>query len=372
MEIKHLFYHERGKALRCRYAVMAVAILFLSGCTNIGPKTVPRDRFDYNTAISDSWKEQTLLNIVRIRYADMPLFVEVASVVSGYTLEGSVNLGGNVSSQGGVNSDLFSVGTSGKYTDRPTITYAPITGQKFNASFMTPIPPRLILFLMQSGWPIDAIFPLTVESVNGLRSRMAGGSNQREGDAGFYRVVALLRQIQKSGAVGMKIVKQGNQDESTVMFFYRENITPEIMAAFTELRGLLGLESGVGEMTVSYGFLPATDREIAMLTRSMMQIMIALATQVAVPPEHVTEGRTVPALAGDENFKDDLGQFIKIDSGTGKPQNAYVAVQYKDHWFWVDDRDFKSKRAFAFLMILFSLTESGGQKDLPLVTIPAG
>ena len=244
MEIKNLFYHARGKALRCRYAVMAVAILFLSGCTNIGPKTVPRDRFDYNTAISDSWKEQTLLNIVRIRYADMPLFVEVASVVSGYTLEGSVNLGGNVSSQGGVNSDLFSVGTSGKYTDRPTITYAPITGQKFNASFMTPIPPRLILFLMQSGWPIDAIFPLTVESVNGLRSRMAGGSNQREGDAGFYRVVALLRQIQKSGAVGMKIVKQGNQDESTVMFFYRENITPEIMAAFAELRGLLGLESG--------------------------------------------------------------------------------------------------------------------------------
>ncbi len=40
-----------------------IALLF-TGCTNIGPKTVPRDRFDYNTAISDSWKEQTLLNMV--------------------------------------------------------------------------------------------------------------------------------------------------------------------------------------------------------------------------------------------------------------------------------------------------------------------
>ena len=35
-----------------------------TGGTTIGPDPVPRDRFDYNTAIADSWKEQTLLNIV--------------------------------------------------------------------------------------------------------------------------------------------------------------------------------------------------------------------------------------------------------------------------------------------------------------------
>jgi hypothetical protein len=109
-----------------------------------------------------------------------------------------------------------------------------------------------------------------------------------------------------------------------------------------------------------------------MLTRSMMQIMTALATQVTVPPRHAAEGRTLPTIAGSENFNEDPAQFIKINSGTEKPGNAYTAVKYRAHWFWVDDRDFKSKRAFAFLMILFSLTESGGQKDLPLVTIPAG
>ena len=117
MKRRQLFYPDSKKSMRYWIAVAAVLILSFSGCANIGPKTVPRDRFDYNTAISDSWKEQTLLNIVKLRYADMPLFVEVASVVSGYTLEGSVNLGGNVSSQGGVNSDLLSLGTSGKYTD---------------------------------------------------------------------------------------------------------------------------------------------------------------------------------------------------------------------------------------------------------------
>jgi hypothetical protein len=129
-----------------RLLKLIVVCLLLVGCSNMGPKTVPRDRFDYNTAISDSWKVQTLLNIVKLRYADMPLFVEVASVVSGYTLEGSVNLGGTVSSESAVQGDFLALGTAGKYTDRPTITYAPITGAKFNENFMTPIPPKSVLF----------------------------------------------------------------------------------------------------------------------------------------------------------------------------------------------------------------------------------
>jgi len=56
--------------------------LFFSGYSTIGPKTMPCDRFDYNTAISDAWKEQTLVNVVKPRCADMPFFVEAASVVS--------------------------------------------------------------------------------------------------------------------------------------------------------------------------------------------------------------------------------------------------------------------------------------------------
>ena len=66
--------------------LVVMTSLALAGCSGMGPGTVPRDRFDYNRAIANSWKEQTLLNIVKLRYLDMPLFVEVASVVSGYTL----------------------------------------------------------------------------------------------------------------------------------------------------------------------------------------------------------------------------------------------------------------------------------------------
>jgi len=358
--------------MKNRFWIALVTILLLAGCTNIGPQTVPRDRFDYNTAIADSWKQQTLLNIVKLRYADMPLFVEVASVVSGYTLEGSVNLGGTVSSESAVQGDFLSLGTSGTYTDRPTITYAPITGAKFNESFMTPIPPKAILFLLQSGWPADMIFPIVMDSVNGLRSRVAAGANQRRGDPAFYRLVALLREVQKSGVLGMRIIKETDRKETTVLFFHSKNISPKLAAALQEINELLELDPNRQETTVTYGLIPSSDQEIAMLTRSTLQIMVDLATQIDVPGEHVADGRTVPSPAPPEAGAETIEQLIHIKSGVDKPDAAFVAVRYEDHWFWIDKRDFRSKRTFAFLMILFSLTETGGREGLPLVTIPAG
>ena len=358
--------------MRYRIFISLVAILWFTGCTHIGPQNVPRDRFDYNTAISDSWKEQTLLNIVKLRYADMPLFVEVASVVSGYTLEGSVNLGGTVSSESAVQGDFFSLGTAGKYTDRPTITYVPITGSKFNESFMSPIPPKSILFLLQSGWPADMIFPIAVDSINGLRSRVAAGVNQRLGDPDFYRVVVLLREIQKSGSVGMRVIKETDQKQTTVLFFHGRNIDPETVALIAEFKHLLGLDPEKKELTVTYGPVQQNNQEMALLTRSTLQIMLTLANQIDVPAEHVADGRTIPSLSPPESAEEKVGQLINIKSGIDKPEYAFTAVKYEDHWFWIDKRDFRSKRTLAFLMIVFSLTETGGNESLPLVTIPSG
>ena len=73
--------------------------LALSGCHSIGPRTVTADRFDYSSAISDSWKQQILLNIVKIRYLDLPVFVDVTSVVAGYSLQTGVSTSGTLSTK---------------------------------------------------------------------------------------------------------------------------------------------------------------------------------------------------------------------------------------------------------------------------------
>ena len=345
-----------------------VTVLFLSGCTHMGPTTVPRDRFDYNTAISDSWKEQTLLNIVKIRYIDMPLFVDVASIVSGYTLQSSVNLKGQVSSENTVQGDFASIGTSGTFIDRPTITYTPITGQQFNKSFMTPIPPGSILFMIQSGWPADLIYSLTVDSVNGLRGRISAGVNARPSDRGFDRVVQLFRKIQQSGAVGMRIIKEDELKETTVMFFHRKNVPEDIQDNMKEVSTLLGLQPGIQEARVGYGLIQKDDTEIAMLTRSMLQIMIELASQINVPQEHITKHWTLPT----EFSEDEDSYLIRVNHSKEKPEDAFVTVKHHDYWFYIDRGDMISKRTFTFLMILFSVTETGGKEGLPLVTIPSG
>ena len=351
--------------------LLLVLLLSMTGCTSIGPESVTRDRFDYNTAISDSWKEQTLLNIVKLRYADMPLFVEVASIVSGYTLERAVSVNGILSSSTAIQGDSLSLGGNGKYTDRPTITYVPITGTQFNKSFMTPIPPGAVLFLMQAGWSAELIFPLTVDAVNGLRSQMPAGSNQRRGDQEYYRVIELMRQIQLSGAIGMRIKEAAKLKDTTVLFIQKEGLEPEVRAARQELTGLLGLRSDAREIHINYGLIPDGDDVIAMQTRSMLQMMIQLATNIDVPPEHVAEGRTVPTMAT-TGSNTEHRKLMDIHHSKERPADPFIAVEYRDYWYWVDDRDFRSKRTFAFLMILFSLSETGGKEGLPLVTIPSG
>lgn len=345
-----------------------IAVISVAACTNIGPKTIPRDRFDYNRAISNSWKEQTLLNIVKLRYADMPLFVDILSVVSGYTLESEVNILGSRSSSNSVQGNSATVGGRATFTDRPTISYAPITGGQFNKSFMTPIPPRSVLFLLQSGWAADMIFPLTVDSINGLRSQIAAGARERTGDDEFYRVVELLRQIQLEGATGMQLQRDELSNESALLIIHKKALGEEGRAAFAEFDSLLGLRPGLQAVSVKYGYLPENDTEIAMITYSMLQIIIKLATQIEVPAEHAASGRTIPTAT----FASSGGnrRLVRITSSEDKPENAFVAVNYRGYWYSIDDRDFASKSVFTFVMILFSLTESGDHAPLPIITIP--
>src|SRR5678815_3543967 len=116
-----------------------VSGLTVTGCSHLGPKTVAVDRFDYGAAIGESWKQQTLLNIVKLRYMDLPVFMDVASVVSGYSMQTGVSVNGTLSSEKAIQGNFASIGGQAIFTDRPTITYVPMTGDKFLRGLVTPI-----------------------------------------------------------------------------------------------------------------------------------------------------------------------------------------------------------------------------------------
>jgi hypothetical protein len=361
------FGFQKNRAHRfCLILIAATSGLGLSGCTRFGAEVLPKDRSAYNEAISSSWKEQTLLNIVKLRYLEAPVFLDVASIVSGYTLERNVSMSGQLSSSDAIQRNSFGGGAGARLTDRPTITYAPLTGERFNRQLLTPIPPDRILFLIQSGWPADLILEITTEAINGLRAQKTGGLSARAGDPGYYRVLELMREVQLSGAISMRIRESKDEGRSTALILRRNKIEEETIRAGQEIIQLLGLHPDIEEMVVEYGFIASGDSEISMATRSILTIMFEMAMQADVPVADTEAGFCAVALAEAKH------RNFHIHVSEEEPEAASVAVFYRDHWFYIADNDLSSKRVFAFLMLLFSVTEGGANEGLPLVTIPAG
>ncbi len=112
--------------IRPTVSVMALLMLYLTGCATIGPGSVTRDRFAYTDAISQSWQKQMLLNMVKIRYSDSPVFLEVASIISQYGLETELNA--SFSWNDFLPGNTQKVGGRGRYIERPTVTYQPLMG----------------------------------------------------------------------------------------------------------------------------------------------------------------------------------------------------------------------------------------------------
>src|SRR4029077_11211873 len=139
------------------------------------------------------------------RYMDLPVFVDVSSIVSGYSMQTGVTVNGTVSSTRAIQGDFANIGGQAIYTDRPTITYVPMTGEKFLRGLITPIDPKNVFFLLQSGYAADFILSLAVESLNGVRNRSTAGGTIRDADPEFIRALSLLREVQAAGAFGMRV-----------------------------------------------------------------------------------------------------------------------------------------------------------------------
>jgi len=351
-------------------AVALVGVVGLTGCKHLGPRTVAADRFDYSSAIADSWKQQTLLNIVKIRYMDLPVFVDVASIVNGYSIQTGVNVNGTLSSEAAAQGNFASIGGTAIYTDRPTITYVPLTGEKFLRGLITPIDPKNVFFLLQSGYSADFILGMAVESLNGVRNRSTAGGAVREADPEFLRALNLLREVQAAGAFGMRVEEEKDAGSTGVVFFRRDDVPPEIAEKGVEIRRLLKLPADPQKFVLTYSPARGGSNELAVNSRSMLQIMQAFASHLDVPAAHLKDHSAWPSLEN-ADATESSQHNVRIYSGKDKPAGAFTAVRYRGYWFWVDNGDLVTKRALTVVMFFFTLADTGAGEKLPLVTIPA-
>jgi hypothetical protein len=165
--------------------------------------------------------------------------------------------------------------------------------------------------------------------------------------------------------MGLRMAK----GEQTVAMFLRPSVE-ESAAPNRKIRELLGLNAVAHEFSIVSGAFPENDGEIAILPRSVLQVLVDFGSYIDVPAADLADGSVYRPQRTPEQERL-FPSLLNVRHGSSRPDTAYVSVRYRNQWFWIDDRDHQSKGVFGFLMMMFSLTENVGTQSAPVVTVPA-
>jgi hypothetical protein len=370
----------RRRTLLCHLgrALLALSIVCGSGCHSMGPRTIEGARFDYNDAIIRSFDHQMLLNLVRLRYQDSIFFLDLSSVVASYRrdVNASIAPNGTVAPTPGFG---WGASTGGSYGETPTISYVPLQGEDFAKRLLAPIQPSAILLLSRSGWGFERLFLCTVQQLNELLNGSAIGGvapKQVRHYTRFQRVARLLRELQEDGFIQLNTLAETQGSVALTAGPIPMDEAAEAKAA--EIRDLLklsGAKGADGAIPVEAPSFPRSPAQVELTGRSFLGVMTFLAQHIDVPESHVRAGLVRMTLGPDGKPFDwnELSQgLFHVHSGTSEPASAYLKVEYRDHWFWIDDTDLDAKGTYTLLAQLFSLQAATGRiQGAPVLTIPA-
>ena len=347
----------------------ALAGLLLVGCAaQVGPRTVPPARFDYSEALARSWDQQLLLNLVRLRYRDTPLFLDVGSVVTSYSLGLAASASGAWALPGG---DQAAVGANAAYEEHPTVTYAPLQGADFVTRLLSPISPSNLVLLSQSGWSIERLLLCCVQKVNDLRNAVAAAGPTPDyvpTFADFQALARLLRKLQIAGLVEAEV----DADQQTILLHLGRTPAGPLEEDLREVRRLLGASAGLTTFRITADLVRKKEEEIAVTGRSLLSVLFYLSQAVEVPERDEREGRvTVTRDAAGQRFDwaQVTGNLLRVRASAEPPANAAVRVRYRGAWFYIADDDLSSKTTFSLLTYLYSLKAGSKEMQEPVLTL---
>ena len=207
---------------------LTFVLTLAAACGSIGPRTMDKDQLDYGDSIANNWKNQMLSNIVKLRFVDMPVFVDVGSIVAGYSMESQVSgrLGFSDSFTG---SDSQGLSAGGKFTDRPTITYMPKTGDDYLRSLLAPVEPKNLLALIQAGYNAEMLFTWSIEAINGVQNYSGTEKTRLDPDPEFYELAGLMSEMQSLGAVAWQFDTNPDTGHDVLLIMRSDGMDEEII-----------------------------------------------------------------------------------------------------------------------------------------------
>lgn len=352
-------------------AACLAAAMALSSCTSFGAQALQANRKPYNVAIQSTNDEQMLLNLARLRYRDTPFFLQVTSVATQFVFNPSAEVSGDLAESG---PGKLGLKAGVAYEENPTITYSPLQGNEFVERLLSPIPVETVLLLFHTGWSIERILRVCVQRLNNVKNApSASGPTPTYVPEyeDFAKVAKAFRLLQRRDALIIGY-EQRDGERVLVMRIRGDAVSwPETRLIARKL----GLLEGRDRYTVVPHRVTEGEDRIGMETRSIMGVLFYLSQGVEVPAADEERGVVTVTRYEDGrafDWANVTGNLLRVRSQATRPAQAAVTVNYRGHWFYIDDADLQSKSTFALLAQLFALQAGKIERIQPLFTLPLG
>lgn len=412
------FPQPRTFACRTFHLVFVLAFCISTmGC--FGPMALQHSRLRYNESYRLTNDQEILLNIVRLRYADSPVFIDLPNITSQFQAS-ATGLGvGGVDGQGPGPTRL---GLGEIFLkDAPTLSFTPRSGQQIGRRLMAPLTAEL-LRTVSPGSNTELFLLAAVNNMNDVRNAPMATSldpSEPENNETFRQVAALFRGLQSRGAVELRTAtfdtdkyaqlplaqvrgkdlleatqngKVFRAEGDQAHLIKREKILvltiqPREVDSFEvqELARLLGLKPGRSyykivtqenddiEPDEPPGIQSGDTIYVGM--RSLWQLMTFLSKGVEVPPEHYQKGVVSTIVASDGTVHDwsELTRgFFRVRVSKHRPWKYDVAVKFRGYWFYITESDIRTRATLSLLELILELQESESERTGPLLTLPVG
>ena len=364
------------------WVIAALFAVTLTGCS-LGPQVMKGNRLDYNVSVQRSNNEELLVNIVRARYVEPLFFLQVGSISSSFGYSSQVGLTGTVferaQNQSYLNFITPSLGAG--FSENPTITYSPLQGEKMVRQLQSELHLDRFLTLVRTGYSLEALIWLTVIQIGNIGNFGVTDENNAGSYSKFLDLAQLLGKMQKRGDLEFLTVKKNEECTGclTMQLRYLDKKEAEDVECLLDVRPeRISTRDGRLVSVVSLSsvrdFLSCEGekekcKSVFIKMKSYQQIIYDMCLHVDMSDDAQSDKITIPFKRPTDEVASRNGLhvgLVKIKSQLMQPTSSFVAVPYRNRWFYIDDQDIKSKIFFMVLSSIFSL-QSG---DLPATSSP--